>query len=570
MKGMILAAGLGTRLRPYTLHTPKPLFPIGGRPILDHAIDLLADAGCRRVIVNTHHLHHRMDAHLRSCDYPVPVTAVHEPEILGTGGALANIRQFWEEEPLLVINADVVVRLDIRRLLSHHRRGAAAATLVVTDNTHFNSVLVKEDGGVTGFDGCGRSPAPEGLKCLTFTGLQIIEPAFLDHLPSEPVFSSIDVYRRMIASGHAVHAYLPEDMNWIDTGTPERYRQAVLETAIPNAFHAAFGDTVPAADVQVESMPGDGSQRRWFRLRHRDRRLVMVDHGIRDTAEGTTEMDAFVDIGKHLIDNGVPVPRICAASRFAGIALMEDAGDTNLQACVRHAPDAETRRGLYRRVIDAWLHMAVQGAAGFDDRWAWQTPVYDRDLILEKECRYFVEAFLHAVYGLEIPYAHFKADFELLADAALAHGVDGFMHRDFQSRNIMVCGDQIRIIDYQGGRRGPIQYDLASLLVDPYVALPPSQLAELLHYAATRADTGHGIAPDRLITGFRWLSVCRLLQALGAFGHLSRNLGKPQFAAYIPSAVRQLRQCIGQLPPATLPTLTEVIDDIAHNTEPAP
>ena len=569
MKGMILAAGLGTRLRPYTHHTPKPLFPVGGRPILDHAIDLLVDAGCRRVMVNTHHLPDRMDTHLRSREYPVPVTAVHEPEILGTGGALANIRQFWEHEPLLVVNADVVIRMDIHRLIAHHRRHAADATLVLVDNAEFNSVRVDDAGRIVDFGTSGRASGAGDRPPLTFTGIQIIEPSFLDHLPPGPVFSSIEVYRRMIEAGLAVHAYLPEDVDWIDTGTPKHYRQAVLNTLLPDAFHAAFGHTVRADDVRVEPLPGDGSQRRWYRLRHGERRLVMVDHGIRDRADGTTEADAFVDIGQHLLDRGVPVPPIAAASRFAGIALMEDAGDTNLQEWFQDADDANVRRRKYQQVIDAWLHMAVQGADGFDNRWTWQTPRYDRNLILEKECRYFVEAFLNGVCGLEIPVAHFQSDFERLADAALADSVDGFMHRDFQSRNIMVCGDQIRIIDYQGGRRGPIQYDLASLLVDPYVSLPPSEQEDLLQYASDNADTAHGIDPDRLVNGFRWLSVCRLLQALGAYGHLSRNLGKAQFAAYIPAAVRQLRLRLGQLPSA-LPTLNDVIDDIALNNEPGP
>ena len=386
-------------------------------------------------------------------------------------------------------------------------------------------------------------------------------------MPQEPVFSSIDVYRRMIRAGLSIHAYMPADIQWIDTGTPERYRHAVLAETIPEAFDMAFGARVHVSDVQMLPLQGDGSDRRWYRLRHHDHRMVMVDHGVRETEIGTTEADAFTRIGRHLYRNGVPVPQILAANRFAGIVAMEDAGDNHLQTFIRQASDTDTSTRMYRQIIDRWLHMAVHAAVEFDDRWAWQTAAYDREVILNQECRYFVDAFLNTVHGLGLQYDTLAPEFELLADAALANAIDGFMHRDFQSRNIMVCGSDIRIIDYQGGRRGPIQYDLASLLVDPYVALPPSMQRTLLDYAAATAESSYGFEPAQLVSGYRWLSVCRLLQALGAFGHLSRNRGKAHFASYIPDAVRSLARRLEELPPPALPLLSGIVADVARQYE---
>ena len=100
MKAMILAAGYGTRLRPYTDHTPKPLFSIAGRPLLDIIIDQLQKAGCKAVIINTHHLQHKIEAFLAAQNYSLEVYTRFEPQILGTAGAIKNVADFWDNQPL--------------------------------------------------------------------------------------------------------------------------------------------------------------------------------------------------------------------------------------------------------------------------------------------------------------------------------------------------------------------------------------------------------------------------------------------------------------------------------------
>ena len=121
MNAMILAAGLGTRLRPHTLHTPKPLFTINQRPVLDLTIERLARIGCLRIIVNTHHLHQKINDHVARGDYPVAITTRYEPEILGTGGGIANIADLWDHGTLLVINGDIVCDIDLASVLDSHR-----------------------------------------------------------------------------------------------------------------------------------------------------------------------------------------------------------------------------------------------------------------------------------------------------------------------------------------------------------------------------------------------------------------------------------------------------------------
>jgi len=123
MKALVLAAGFGQRLEPYTHTTPKPLFTIAGRPILDIVIRKLSAAGITAITVNTHHLHHQIENYLAGQTYEIPVTTRFEPEILGTGGAIKNLTDFWDNEPFLVANSDIVFerrpRMDLYRNPDH-------------------------------------------------------------------------------------------------------------------------------------------------------------------------------------------------------------------------------------------------------------------------------------------------------------------------------------------------------------------------------------------------------------------------------------------------------------------
>ena len=106
MKALILAAGFGTRLLPYTETTPKPLFTIDGQPVLDITICRLIEAGCQKIVINTHHLNDKITAFVKNRRYPIPITVRYEPEILGTGGGIKNMADIWSDQPFMVINSD--------------------------------------------------------------------------------------------------------------------------------------------------------------------------------------------------------------------------------------------------------------------------------------------------------------------------------------------------------------------------------------------------------------------------------------------------------------------------------
>lgn len=553
---LVLAAGLGTRLKPYSTHTPKPLFTLNGRPLLDIMIRRLARAGVRTIIVNTHHHHEQIAAFLHSRTYPAEVVLRHEPDILGTGGAIRNTADIWQPRPLLVVNSDIVTDIDFRRFHRFHRAHGQPVSLVLCEHADFNSVLVDGDDQVVAFQADDNARGPAGGRCLTFTGIQLLDSEILAHLPRRGFASSIDAYRAMIDAGRPIRAYRPENLHWSDLGTPQRYAAAARE-AMAAAALRKFGVRSGPRTVDWQPLAGDGSDRRWYRFAAGALRLIVADHGIKPTA-ATCEAEAFVAIGRHLRRCGLPVPEILLADPFAGLVFMEDLGDAHLQDRIRASADPAAVEADYRRLIDLLLAMARKGGDGFDPAWAYQTPRYDRKVVIEKECRYFVDAFLNGYLAMAVPFERLAPECRRLADAVAAVRPLGFMHRDFQSRNIMVRDDGFYVIDFQAGRIGPPHYDLAALLIDPYVDLPAALRETLLGYFARRLAAHAGSPAEAIRRDYRWCALARNLQILGAYGNLTRRKNKPFFARFIPAAVRSLRRSLAGFDREVFPELSRL------------
>ncbi|MDA8165170.1 MAG: nucleotidyltransferase family protein [Desulfobacteraceae bacterium] len=217
MKAMILAAGLGTRLRPHSLLRPKPLFPVLGRPLLLRHVDRLRAAGFGPMVVNAHHLREQIVTLLAG----EPDIIVQEEEtILGTGGGVRLAAPHFGGEPALVINGDIDHDLDLGWVYRQHCASEATATLVLHDCPRFNTVEVAPDGRILGFGGPG--PAA-GNRLLAFTGIQVLDPAILELVPPGVCASIIDCYRDVIRQGGRVQALVAKDHFWTDMGTPADY-----------------------------------------------------------------------------------------------------------------------------------------------------------------------------------------------------------------------------------------------------------------------------------------------------------------------------------------------------------
>jgi len=558
MKALILAAGYGTRLLPHTQHVPKALFPIAGQPLIDIMIRQLIREGFSEIMVNTHHLHSEIDAYIQCQNYPVPIFTRFEEKILGTGGAIKNVSDFLGNQPFLVINSDILCDINLRAVCEYHRHHPNPVTLVMHDYPVFNNVWIDVNGYVASFNSISDKAA-SSRKCLAFTGIQIVSPMMMDFIPANTFITSIEIYKNMIEAGHKIKTYISKNHYWRDIGSPESYMAAVFEKTAPLAFLKAFGEKPPAS-VSSTHLAGDGSDRKWHRVFSGDKSLVMADHGIK-TDDAISEITSFIAIGRHLFTKGVPVPEIYYHDVFAGLVFLQDLGDTSLQMAVRNEKNENKIITLYKAVIDELLHMSISGADCFDPLWAYQTPAYSKEMILERECRYFTDALLNGYLNMGISFDALENEFSALADLALKYAVLGFMHRDFQSRNIMVQKGRIYFIDFQGGRIGPLQYDLASLLHDPYVDLSESVKTDLMLYCLNKLQTWMKIDESTFVLGYRYCTITRLLQALGAYGFLSRVKQKAYFETYIPVALNNLKNQLEMPEFSTFKLLRKTVEE---------
>jgi NDP-sugar pyrophosphorylase family protein len=228
MKAMILAAGLGSRLRPLTNTIPKPLLPIAGTPLIVWNLLLLKRHGFRDVIINLHHLGPMIEQALgNGSKYGLRIYYSHEPVILGTGGGIKQAEPNFSGEPVLVLNSDTLFELDLEALCAFHQDTRALATLVVrsdTDAVRWGLVEVDSDERIVRITGRGR--ADTGVtKPRMFAGIHILHPRLLRDVPKGTPSSIIDAYVAAIQRGDRVMGYELTGY-WSDIGTAERYGQA--------------------------------------------------------------------------------------------------------------------------------------------------------------------------------------------------------------------------------------------------------------------------------------------------------------------------------------------------------
>jgi mannose-1-phosphate guanylyltransferase len=223
MQAAILAAGLGTRLRPLTLTTPKALAPVLNRPLLGLILDQLLEAGAQRLAVNTHHLADQVQEFLKSnTPAGLDLAVRHEPEILGTGGGLHSLGRALGEASFLAVNADILTDLDLAGIFRRHDE-EALATLVLHDCPPYNTVWLDRQGRVAGI---GARPARAAGPALAYTGVQVVSPPMLDWLPATGPADLVAAWRAALAQGKHLAALVVSGHFWQDLGTPEAYLSA--------------------------------------------------------------------------------------------------------------------------------------------------------------------------------------------------------------------------------------------------------------------------------------------------------------------------------------------------------
>jgi len=228
MKAMILAAGLGTRLRPLTNTIPKPLLPIAGTPLIVWNLLLLKRHGFHDVVINLHHLGPMIEQALgNGSKYGLRIYYSHEPVILGTGGGIKQAEPEFSGEPVLVLNGDTLFELDLGALCDFHQQRKAAATLVLredADAARWGLVEVGMDDRIVRITGRGKSDVG-ATRSRMFAGIHIVRPRLLREVPKGKESSIIDAYVSAIQRDEPVLGFDAKGY-WSDVGTPERYAQA--------------------------------------------------------------------------------------------------------------------------------------------------------------------------------------------------------------------------------------------------------------------------------------------------------------------------------------------------------
>ena len=234
MKAMLLAAGLGTRLQPFTNEHPKALAEVAGRTLLEHNILYLQRFGCTEVIVNVHHFAEQIEAALKHNNgWGSSITISDErSEVLETGGGLKKAAHFFTDgEPFVLMNVDVLTDLDLLKMLAAHRASGAAATLAVMDRPSSRQFLFDENNKLCGWQnnvsGAQRiAVQTETMLPRAFSGIQVLDGHFPKTIIEEGKFSLVDVYLSKAAAGISIKGYDHTGDRFIDVGKPERVAAA--------------------------------------------------------------------------------------------------------------------------------------------------------------------------------------------------------------------------------------------------------------------------------------------------------------------------------------------------------
>jgi mannose-1-phosphate guanylyltransferase len=230
LKALILAGGLGTRLRPLTYSRPKHLLPVANVPHIEHVFTLLERHGVDEVVLLTSYLAEAFEATVdRAAERGLRVRVVHEEEPLGTGGALKNAQHLVGDDTFLAFNGDVLTDVDLTAIVDWHRDRGAEASIVLTsvdDPSAYGVVPTEPDGRVLGF--IEKPPAGEAPTNLVNAGVYVCEPRLLDRIPAGRVCSAErELFPPMVDDGSLFA--LGTDSYWMDIGTPEKYLQANID-----------------------------------------------------------------------------------------------------------------------------------------------------------------------------------------------------------------------------------------------------------------------------------------------------------------------------------------------------
>ena len=316
--------------------------------------------------------------------------------------------------------------------------------------------------------------------------------------------------------------------------------------------------------IEILPIAASGSARKYYRI-FTERRSMIGTY-----SENTEENKAFLAFSKHFHELGLNVPEVFTVNKEKTCYLQSDFGDDNLFAHVQKSLMANvgpstgsgTLIPLYKKALSHLVKLQVLGHQGLDYSKAYPTPSFDRQAILD-DLNYFKYYFVKPHEEIDFNEARLGKDFEAFADFVSQAPCDFFMYRDFQSRNIMVKDNELYFIDFQGGRKGPLNYDVVSLLYQVKAQIPQAVRDELIPYY--KEELKQFVNPDEVKFDLYqpYFVYLRLLQVLGAYGFRGLIQKKSHFIESIPFALKELKTWNEKHPLTDYPELQHVISQLS-------
>lgn len=308
----------------------------------------------------------------------------------------------------------------------------------------------------------------------------------------------------------------------------------------------------PAAEIM--EFPSSGSSRRYFRLRNGACSVVGV------YGADAEENRAFIGLSRHFRSKGLPVPEVYAVSDDGLSYLQEDLGDTSLFDAVSQGRErgnySEAEAGLLRQAMEMLPRFQCTGAEGLDWSLCYPQEAFDARMV-DFDLNYFKYCFLKAT-GIVFNERRLQDDFDRLRAKLLEDSDDSFLYRDFQARNVMIRDGKPWFIDFQGGRRGPVYYDVASFVWQARSRFPEELRRELIDSYLKALQEFREVDEKAFRERLRLFVLFRTLQVLGAYGFRGYFEKKPHFLSSIPYAMENLRSLL-QTPFADFPYLSDVL-----------
>lgn len=306
-----------------------------------------------------------------------------------------------------------------------------------------------------------------------------------------------------------------------------------IENSIKELINNNLSDNI----IEIKKLAVSGSSRFYFRVFTNNKSYIAT------YSTNVEENKAFLIFSKHFKDKGLPVPEVLAVSDDKICYIQSDLGDVSLfdyvKKCLQNNSYDETTIGLYKKVIRNLVDFQIKGNENLDYSVAYPTSSFNKESIID-DLNYFKYYFLKINEEIVFNETRLNHDFQLLADFAMEAPSDFFMYRDFQSRNIMVKDNEPFFIDYQGGRKGPLQYDIISLLYQVKAQIPDNLRNDLLSYYKEKLSDHIDIHKINFDKYYKTFVLIRLLQVLGAYGFRGLIQKKSHFLESIPYALKEL------------------------------